>query len=226
MWNPHGRRKEAWRDHAHIVSEGNRQATHEGSELAKPQPGEIDDSRRHTALRRFGLPPRGILQHTDVAGLFCMIRTNGFCPNPVSRLAAAQQPRGNAALPRFPRPKPSQLQPASRARRVRSPTSGRFAIRPGSHRPKQCRPSHATDERAKRVEQRDRRRPDLHRAPVHRAAADTALKTKDGCTVSAILPHPERRGLSRTRSPRKAACAPANRQANRSRAQPMTAPTK
>ena len=41
---------------------------------------------------------------------------------------------------------------------------------------------------------------DFHRAAVHRAAADTPLKLKDGYAVRAILPRPERRGLSRTRS--------------------------
>ncbi|WP_306575834.1 hypothetical protein, partial [Oligella urethralis] len=41
---------------------------------------------------------------------------------------------------------------------------------------------------------------DFHRAAVHRAAANTPLKLKDGYAVRAILPRPERRGLSRTRS--------------------------
>src|SRR5690606_34936355 len=47
-----------------------------------------------------------------------------------------------------------------------------------------------------------RRRADFHRAPVHRAAANPTLKPKDkdGCAVRAILPRPERRGLSRTGS--------------------------
>src|SRR5690625_3575702 len=47
-----------------------------------------------------------------------------------------------------------------------------------------------------------RRRADFHRAPVHRAAANSTLKPKDkdGCAVRAILPRPERRGLSRTAS--------------------------
>ena len=45
-----------------------------------------------------------------------------------------------------------------------------------------------------------RRRTDFHRAPVHRTAADTTLKGKDGYVVRAILPSPERRGLSRTGS--------------------------
>ncbi len=45
-----------------------------------------------------------------------------------------------------------------------------------------------------------RRRSDLHRAAVHRAAADTTLKPKDGYAVRAILPRPERPGLSRTGS--------------------------
>ena len=40
---------------------------------------------------------------------------------------------------------------------------------------------------------------DFHRAAVHRAA-DTPLKLKDGYAVRTILPRPERRGLSRTRS--------------------------
>ena len=51
-------------------------------------------------------------------------------------------------------------------------------------------------------------RSDLHRAAVHRATTDTALKPKDGAVprlglprvVRAILPRPERRGLSRTGS--------------------------
>ena len=33
-------------------------------------------------------------------------------------------------------------------------------------------------------------RTNLHRAPVHRAAADTSLETKDGYAVRAILPLP------------------------------------
>jgi len=33
--------------------------------------------------------------------------------------------------------------------------------------------------------------------PVHRAAADNALQSKDGYAVRAILPRPEGRGLSR-----------------------------
>src|SRR5690606_6289683 len=41
---------------------------------------------------------------------------------------------------------------------------------------------------------------DFHRAPVHRTAADSTLKSKDGYAVRAILPRPERRGLSRTGS--------------------------
>jgi len=46
-------------------------------------------------------------------------------------------------------------------------------------------------------------RTNLHPAPVHRAAADTALRCteinpKDGSAVRAILPRPERRGLPRT----------------------------
>ena len=41
---------------------------------------------------------------------------------------------------------------------------------------------------------------DFHRAPVHRAAADTTLNDKDGYAIRAILPRPERRGLSRTGS--------------------------
>src|SRR5690625_1743670 len=47
-----------------------------------------------------------------------------------------------------------------------------------------------------------RRRADFHRAPVHRAAANSTLKPKDkdGCAVRAILPRPERRDLSRTGS--------------------------
>jgi hypothetical protein len=47
-----------------------------------------------------------------------------------------------------------------------------------------------------------RRRADFHRAPVHRAAANPTLKPKDkdGCAGRAILPRPERRGLSRTGS--------------------------
>src|SRR5690625_1198307 len=47
-----------------------------------------------------------------------------------------------------------------------------------------------------------RRRADFHRSPVHRAAANPTLKPKDkdGCAVRAILPRPERRGLSRTGS--------------------------
>jgi hypothetical protein len=45
-------------------------------------------------------------------------------------------------------------------------------------------------------------RTNLHPAPVHRAAADTALRCteinpKDGSAVRAILPRPERRGLPR-----------------------------
>src|SRR5690606_1680372 len=41
---------------------------------------------------------------------------------------------------------------------------------------------------------------DFHRAPVHRTAADSTLKSKDGYAVRAILHRPERRGLSRTGS--------------------------
>ena len=41
---------------------------------------------------------------------------------------------------------------------------------------------------------------DFHRAAVHRAAADTPLKLKDDYAVRAILPRPERQGLSRSRS--------------------------
>ena len=41
------------------------------------------------------------------------------------------------------------------------------------------------------------RRPYRDHPPVHRAAADTALKSKDGYAVRAILPRPEGRGLSR-----------------------------
>ena len=41
---------------------------------------------------------------------------------------------------------------------------------------------------------------DLHRAPIHRTAADATLKPKDGYAVRAILSRPERRGLSRTGS--------------------------
>ncbi len=45
-----------------------------------------------------------------------------------------------------------------------------------------------------------RRRSDLRRAPVHRTAAIAALKPKGGYAARAILPRPERRGLSRTGS--------------------------
>ncbi len=45
-----------------------------------------------------------------------------------------------------------------------------------------------------------RRRSNLHRAPVHRTAADATLKPKDAFAVRAILPRPERRGLPRTGS--------------------------
>ncbi len=53
-----------------------------------------------------------------------------------------------------------------------------------------------------------RRRSDLHRAPVHRAATDATLKPQDGDAARAILTNPDalyghakrRRGLSRTRS--------------------------
>ena len=41
---------------------------------------------------------------------------------------------------------------------------------------------------------------DFHRAAVHRTTEDTSLKLKDGYAVRAILPRPERRGLSRTGS--------------------------